>query len=70
MKKNKKAEKKWHPMDNNNSQGGPAGMNDAVLSQTRRQMYVVSVQTFMKQFDEDNLAQMVTTELCQDTQVR
>lgn len=56
-------------MENNNSQGGPAGMDDAVLSQTRRQMYVVSVQTFMKQFDEDNLAQMVTTELCRDIQV-
>jgi len=37
-----------HPMGDSNSQGGPAGMENAILPQTGRQMYVVSVQTFVK----------------------
>lgn len=34
--------------DNSNSQDGPAGMDDAIQSQTGRHLSVISVQTFVK----------------------
>lgn len=41
--------------DNSSSQDGPAGMDDGIQSQTGRHLSVISVQTFVKWFDGDNL---------------